>query len=502
MQKSTILLIALLFTVHFSYAQHDALVRYWSFDDNLSDFKNMINGEFSSSLEEGISGKGIMLSDNYLEIKDGVDLMDDFTLSFWFKPKDIQRNQTLFYQFRQVTGQYEIRNFIRLELENGGFVLKSEKGRFGLSSMSLEREKWYSLSYMYDGINTKLFLQGHLIYETNEAISFYEKSYQPVKNRLFIGRCHTAKSQFMGLIDEVKVFQKAIQEEVVAAIYNEFESNIGITNKTSTKEEVLVAANQSIPEVVPNLAMEQAATTYYDEGTEEDIIYVDKYEVLDPLIVRTTSVGIEYYQIKGNGGSEMIIVHNDDFGKPLSVSKEKKIKRIALNIGNENSITFEGFQLVRNQKCRVRVNIKSGSNIIASYDIDLNEHNVILPIAHLGASDKGPKNHKIVTVNSKNIEIQVKDNSKVDGDVITIKQEGRTVLDNYSLTDKLKGIDVELMENVRNEFDFVPVDMGKSSGENTALVLILVDGKVIYDFSLRSVDQNHPARLTIIHEAF
>lgn len=499
MKNYTLLTVLLLLTtITTSIGQHDALVRHWSFDNGINNFKNIVNGELVSSLSEGINGKGFLFSDNYLEIKDGVDLMDDFTLSFWFKPNDVESNQTLFYQFRQIPGKYDVRNFIRLEIENGAFLLKSEKGRFGLKSIDLVTDKWYALSYMYDGTNTKLYLQGQLIYTTDEDISFYNQPYQQIKNRLFIGRSHTMKSQFIGVVDEIKVFQKAIEEEKVAAIYEEFEYNTSVAQTTVEvqKEDVVVASTEVTPMKEDN---ELFAS---DNAPDADIIYVDKYDVLDPLIVRTTGLTLEYYQIKGRKDAELVIVHNDDLGKPLPLSKEKRTKRVALNIGSENSLTFEGFQLERNQKCKVRVNVKSGANIIASYDIDLDKNNVVLPIAYLRAKDKNPRNHKIITVNSKNIEIQVKDNSKVDGDVITIKQEGTTILESYLLTDKLKSVNVELKENVHNEFAFVPVDMGKSSGENTALVLILVDGKVIYDFSLRSIDQNRPAKLTIIHEDF
>lgn len=497
MKNYTILLILLFLftTITVSIGQHDSLVRHWSFDNDISNFENLINGEeLSPSLSEGIHKKGFLFSDNYLEIKDGVDLMEDFTLSFWFKPSDVENNQTLFYQFRQISGKNDIRNFIRLEIEDGVFILKSEKGRFGLKSIDLITDEWYAVSYMYDGMNTQLYLQGQLIYTTSEEISFYNKSYQTVKNRLFIGRSHTMKSQFIGVVDEIKVFQRAIEDEEVAAIYQEFESNTLSQSESTDVVEVNEATYQDLPPA------SSGNTTEIKPAT--NIVYVDKYEVLDPLIVRTTGVTLEYYQIKGKKDAELVIVHNDDLGSPLPLSKEKRTKRIALNLGSENSLTFEGFQLERNQKCRVRVNVKSGASIIASYDIDLDKNNVVLPIAYLRAKDKNPKNQKIITVNSKNIEIQVKDNSKVDGDIITIKQEGTTILDNYLLTDELKSINVVLKENLHNEFSFVPIDMGKSSGENTALVLILVDGKVIYDFSLRSVDKNRPAKLTIIHEDF
>jgi hypothetical protein len=468
-------------------AQHDALTRYWSLDKT-TDFEEILNNSSEDlKFSKGIKGSGLDLSESnlFFEIKDGVDLMTDFTLAFWFNPKNIEKTQTLFYQFRQIPGDYNIRNFIRLDIENQAFVLKSEKGRFNLKSIDLNENSWYNISYTFDGTNTRLYLQGKLIYTTDEAISFYEKTSFQIKNRLFIGRSHTAKSQFQGIIDEIKVFQTAIKDDEVTAIFNEHKGNSDIATiegkETKTSTTVVTAS---------------------DILTDE-IVYVESYQVLDPLIVRTTGVILEYYQIIGNEKTQMMITHNDEIlDKPYDLSKTKQSIRIPIKIGNENSLTFEGFQLKGNQKCRVRVNIKSGNNIIASYDIDLDKNNVVLPIAYLREKDKNPKNHKIITVSSKNIQIQVKDNSKVDGDVITIKQEGVVILNNYMLTGELETLEVTLNEDTKTEFTFIPNDMGKASGENTALVLILVDDKVIYDFSLRSVDINRPAKLTIIHEDF
>lgn len=477
----------LLFTTIICNGQHDSLVRHWSFDGNLSQFESLIQGEEQKpTLEKGVSGKGFWFSDNYLEVKDGVDLTNEFTLSFWFKPSKVQKNQTLFYQFRQITGKSDIRSFIRLEIEDGVFSLKSEKGRFGLRYIKLVEDKWYTLSYIYDGKQTKLYLQGQLIYETDEEISFYNKSYQSVSNRLFIGRSHTFESQFIGVVDEIKVFQNAVDDKKVSSIYEEF------------KDEVAIA-----PQVIEVMKVTSgvASIDTINSKFNNDYAIIDKYEVLEPLVVQTRVITLEYYLIKGEDG-EMILLHNDDSEKSLILSKEKSEQRVLLSSTGENSLTFEGFQLNSKNKYKVRVNVKSNSNIIASYDFDLSKNNVVVPVAYLKSNDRTPRNHKIITVNSKNIEIQVKDNSKIDGDIITIVQDGKIILEDYTLTGKFESVSTILKENQHNEFTFIPVDMGRSSGENTALVSIRIDGEVIYDFSLRSVDKNRPAKLTIIHEDF
>lgn len=483
--------ILLLLTLQCS-GQHDSLVNHWSFDGDISQFERLINGEeLKPALEKGVSGKGFWFTDNYLEIKDGVDLTNEFTLSFWFKPSSIQDNQTLFYQFRQVNGKNDIRNFIRLEIEDEVFSLKSEKGRFGLRYIKLVENSWYTLSYMYDGNRTKLYLQGQLIYETNEEISFYGKSNQSISNRLFIGRSHTAESQFTGVVDEIKVYQKAVEDKKVTEIYEEFKDEVEVAPQIIKNE------NQVSDIVIRDTTSSKVGQ---DSKSVNDVVVVDKYEVLEPLVVQTRVVSLEYYLIKGED-CEMVVLHNDESDKIL-LSNEKRVKRIFLSSVDENSLTFEGFELKSKQKCKVRVNIKSNSNIIASYDFDLAKNNVVIPVAYLKSSNTTPRNHKIITVDRKDIEIQVKDNSKVDGDVITIVQDERIILEDYTLTGEFENVTTTLKENEHNEFTFIPIDMGSSSGENTALVLILVDGEVIYDFSLRSVDKNRPAKLTIIHENF
>lgn len=482
----------LLFSTLQCSGQHDSLVNHWSFDGDISQFERLVRGEeLKPSLEKGVSGKGFWFTDNYLEIKDGVDLTNEFTLSFWFKPNDIRDNQTLFYQFRQVNGKNDIRSFIRLEVEDGVFSLKSEKGRFGLRYIQLVENSWYTLSYMYDGSYTKLYLQGQLIYETDEEISFYGNSYQSISNRLFIGRSHTLESQFTGVVDEIKIYQKAVDDKKVTEIYEEFKDDVEVAPQII-----------KIEKQTTDIAIIDTISSKIDESstTVNDFVVVDKYEVLEPLVAQTRVITLEYYLIKGEN-SEMVVLHNDESDKIL-LSNEKREKRIFLSSTEENSLTFEGLGLKNKQKCKVRVNVKSNSDIIASYDFDLAKNNAVIPVAYLKSNNITPQNNKIITVDRRDIEIQVKDNSKVDGDVITIVQDGKIILENYTLTGEFENVTTMLKENAHNEFTFIPVDMGSSSGENTALVYILIDGEVIYDFSLRSVDKNRPARLTIIHENF
>ena len=83
---------------------------------------------------------------------------------------------------------------------------------------------------------------------------------------------------------------------------------------------------------------------------------------------------------------------------------------------------------------------------------------------------------------------------------MTIKQEGKVILENYTLTGDFRNLDINLQSNKENTFLFVAESMGRSSGENTAYVMILSNGEVIHEFSLRSQSKYKPAKLTIIHK--
>jgi hypothetical protein len=63
--------------------------------------------------------------------------------------------------------------------------------------------------YTYDGLQAKLFLNGHLIKSSFESVG-----YTPNSNNLFIGRHEDPANPyyFNGVIDEVRIYSRALPD--------------------------------------------------------------------------------------------------------------------------------------------------------------------------------------------------------------------------------------------------------------------------------------------------
>lgn len=238
-----------------------------------------------------------------------------------------------------------------------------------------------------------------------------------------------------------------------------------------------------------------------DDADDLQKVVVDN-NLLAPLVVSSTAVTL---RIKGEGSaSRKVQIKLDDelLSAPFQTSSTSP-QTLTFNVGtrNEKILYLEALELKREDACAITLEVENNGKIIKTYSLQLDQANALLPIVYVpDEANKSPKNQRTVVVASKNLVIKIKDNSKVDGDIVTIKQDGIVILNNHLLSEDYKSINVRLKPNTANNFVFVPVSMGRASGENTAFVVIEADGEVIQEFSLRSQYKNKPAQLIIIHK--
>ena len=78
-------------------------------------------------------------------------------------------------------------------------------------------DHWYSLVYTFDGIYSKLYVNGMLVSKVIKSTTF-----NPNENPLYIGRNEdpNAPYYFNGVIDEVRIYKKALSANQVLALYN------------------------------------------------------------------------------------------------------------------------------------------------------------------------------------------------------------------------------------------------------------------------------------------
>ncbi|MGB0862278.1 MAG: LamG domain-containing protein [Saprospiraceae bacterium] len=261
--------------------------------------------------------------------------------------------------------------------------------------------------------------------------------------------------------------------------------------KNAVLKFVHVPLNKNKSKIVPAVAT---------KNKDLDKIIVEN-KVLDPLVVNSTTVTLRVRGKEKNRRKVSLALEDKSLAAPFFVSKELS-RNLVFNLSTqtEKILLLEALNLKQTQKSRIILDVEVNGQVVKTYQIALDEANTLLPFVYVpDKKSKDPRNQRTVVVTDTNLTIQIRDFSKVDGDQVTIKQEGKVILANYVLTGDFKDLPITLKANSDNKFVFVPVSMGRSKGENTAYVMILSKGEVIHEFSLRSQDKNKPAKLTIVH---
>lgn len=112
------------------------------------------------------------------------------------------------------------------------------------SGLALSTGQWYHIAIVKTGLNSKLYLNGHLIQDSNS--SFDNDSY----NLGIIGNFSTAGGQAChGVLDEVRVYNKALSHQEINAIalqgLRTFTLNSGTSNSAASISLIKTAENNS-----------------------------------------------------------------------------------------------------------------------------------------------------------------------------------------------------------------------------------------------------------------
>lgn len=513
---NTIFLLIISATV--ANAQFDGIVKYWGFDetspnkDHFSLFKTSESIAFSS----GIEGQAVSLVDkNYwIEFGQVPDLEDDFSVSFWFNVLEVDGVQSLLLQ-QKIKDNGAITRYIHLALVNGKLVLKNEKEGLPLyKTPELQANFWYQITYVYDGFEMQLYLDKQLIYQSTETSIF--TNLPCCNDKLFIGKSANSAKGLKGYVDEIMVFDEAIDAEMVEKINliinmkpPKVEVDTPTTFISQPVERVEAKRNKLSKTTAKRLNEIQETISVSTTNIEFEIWDYDEYDkdkvyfVLNESLPFYTSTflnkkrkAIKYrlpttLQFNKNDDNFLIFVA-EDMGKFPS----QNTAAVRLWLDGKPQSTIYKFVLTEDKNAVLKIThsseIKEEKPTIESPKIDTQK--VEIPI------NKIATNQHELTVSDTILTISIMDNSVVDGDSVTILHNGKIILSNYGLTDKLHIIPVQLLQNQANMFTFVPVSMGSKNTQNTALVIIEADGKVIDKVTLSSLDKNRPAKLMIVHK--
>lgn len=235
-----------------------------------------------------------------------------------------------------------------------------------------------------------------------------------------------------------------------------------------------------------------------------------RIKTLAPIRVNSNDVILKISGYKGAENKQMTIQLNDS--KPITEITEelamllKYEDRSVLNFEADCMETkFSRFLPAKLQpKCVTKIKIlergarngeyKEVHNITLKLD---NTNNIRLPIIH-DPKELLAYTDKVVLVDTKYVTLEVRDNSIVDGDVISIINDGKTILSELELTRESKRVNVDLDLGKDNILTFIPVSMGTKANANTTEIKIWSGNKLIDAFKLIIQDKDKDKKTSTI----
>ncbi len=226
------------------------VIAYWKFDEGknfiVNDFMQFhVNGTAylmdENSWTEGINNMALLFDgvDDYVEIPHhgAIDFStESFSISCWFKLNDMK--ETSMYLVHKSS-------FVKDQLSKKsgkwyGIEIKNNELRFSIDDdTNKTTAKLTNLSdYLSDGWNNvigvrdaqngkvRLFLNGIVADEVDDITGDISE-----RENMFVGNCSDKNSPFSGALDELKIFNYAIEKEEAEQIYRQFITSIEQTDK-------------------------------------------------------------------------------------------------------------------------------------------------------------------------------------------------------------------------------------------------------------------------------
>ena len=249
----------------FSHNINDGLAGYWSFDEIkgnvvLDESENNNDGEMWEPIETvGYSGLAL----NFDGVDDSIYINNDpslnfhdinkFSLSIWVKREGslVSGSEGLISKSTGTPKNAGYRLFINvddtlsLEIRN-----KDPSGGYDIFSNSkIDLNKWYHLVAIWDGIISKLYINGVL----DNSETFNDVIVADDDKGLELGN-HYSTHSFHGAIDEVRIYNRVLSNDEIIELYN---------NPAGLKKTILFGQINNLSTNVGNLEIFEAQKLRY-----------------------------------------------------------------------------------------------------------------------------------------------------------------------------------------------------------------------------------------------
>lgn len=229
-----VIVFTMLFALTFSFATYaggetpdaSGLVGYWKFDNDLTDSSGLNNNGTSIgkiTYTDAIFGKGAKFDGkSYIEVadSDSLDLSESFTFSFWLykeAAKTTSDGVPYIAKMNDEGKDYPYGMYEWNPLTPNLFYTSDEGGDDIDSNQKFDINQWSLITSTYDGRTMRMYINGDMV--KNELVT---TTIYPSSMPLYIGF-----SEFMnagwylkGVMDELRIYNKALSYEEVGDLYN------------------------------------------------------------------------------------------------------------------------------------------------------------------------------------------------------------------------------------------------------------------------------------------
>ena len=171
--------------------------------------------EGASWFDNGRFGKALSFDgeNDCVTIADSADLQlsEDFTLEAWVKPKDDGGSEPILFKEKPYFGAYALYYGLEGEGDIEGLIGDEWEFRRAIDGADQDENVWLHVALAYDGAHMRLYVNGELI-DTSSADDVESSS-----GDLSIGCSQEFGDNFEGLIDEVRIYNRALGAGEVAA---------------------------------------------------------------------------------------------------------------------------------------------------------------------------------------------------------------------------------------------------------------------------------------------
>lgn len=243
------------------------LMAYYSFDDGTAkdDSGNGNDGVVhGAAVVEGVKGKALYFDgvDDYVKIRDLVPyITNDWTLAAWVKAESFTDHREGIvgsgWDFHDwylgVTGKRENKSFVVWVARGSEFL---SPNTYSATCGPISAGQWYFIAGVREGKTLKLYVNGELKSVKTDTIWGKSEGYPFYIARTNAGLDWYEGERFNGVIDEVRVYNRALSDEEIRALYNEIAGYEGWkyrreivikenSGKTLTNYQILVEFNSS-----------------------------------------------------------------------------------------------------------------------------------------------------------------------------------------------------------------------------------------------------------------